>query len=70
LQENVLWCFLIVFGSENNISKVGRNRTIRRGLNLTSKKDGCLCLKVPHICSTCYPINTAVFTHLCVKVSC
>jgi len=35
LQENVLWRFLVLFGPENNISKVGQNWTTRMVLNVT-----------------------------------
>ena len=35
LQENVLWCFLVPFGPENNISKVGQNWTITKGVTVT-----------------------------------
>jgi hypothetical protein len=34
LQENVSWFFSTLFGSKNNISKVGQNWIMARGLNL------------------------------------
>ena len=38
LQENVLLYSLILLGPESNISKVGQNWAITKGLNVTSKK--------------------------------
>ena len=53
LQENVLWCFSVVYGLGKNISKVGRNWTTRKGINVTSKKMAAnvnKLLKSTHIC--------------------
>jgi len=49
LQENVLWYFLVLLGPESNISKVGQNLAITKGLNVTSKKMAAVIVKMVNV---------------------
>jgi len=53
MQENVLWYLLVLLGAENNISKVGQNWTITKGVscNCDVIKDGRhFWIKIHYIC--------------------